>query len=448
MSADVVIGFVHPGEVKTPFLDSLLRSIAYDRHNGGRIAGWNGVQASANISAARNALAEWFLESDAQWLMMIDTDMVWAPDALARLLDHADPQRVPIVGGLCFGREADTGLLFPTMYDLAGTEDAPEFVRYDSWAPDTLFPVMGTGAAFLLVHRTVFEAILAAGFSVAYPWFQERELAGKRVGEDVTFCMRAGQVGLPVYVHTGVHIGHLKEHPVTVDGYLAQRSLLAQREAVAAAEQPLPVHIDIEASLATLAREDHVQAGMLKLPADLDRYRRIIEATQPEVIVETGTRTGASAAWFAQFPSVEQVITIDIEVPDLGLMSADPNGKVLGITRNSADPEVAARVAELVAGRRCMVSLDSDHSGPHVAREIELYGPLVSPGCYLVVEDGIAGYATDELLARHDMAGLDGSPLDAIAKLLAGNPDWSRDVAIERADPVSHHPAGWWIRNG
>jgi hypothetical protein len=48
----------------------------------------------------------------------------------------------------------------------------------------------------------------------------------------------------------------------------------------------------------------------------------------------------------------------------------------------------------------------------------------------------------------HFPAGLDGSPLDAIAEKLHDNPDWSRDVAIERAHPTTHHVAGWWVRNG
>ena len=35
-----------------------------------------------------------------------------------------------------------------------------------------------------------------------------------------------------------------------------------------------------------------------------------------------------------------------------------------------------------------MVILDSDHSADHVFEELEAWAPLVTPGCYLVAEDG------------------------------------------------------------
>jgi cephalosporin hydroxylase len=44
---------------------------------------------------------------------------------------------------------------------------------------------------------------------------------------------------------------------------------------------------------------------------------------------------------------------------------------------------------EALAGsaQHVMVILDSDHQCEHVAKELAAYAPMVTPGCYLIVED-------------------------------------------------------------
>ncbi len=163
------------------------------------------------------------------------------------------------------------------------------------------------------------------------------------------------------------------------------------------------------------------------------------------MIVETGTRTGASAQWFADHGL--KVITVDVDDEAIAWGASGGGTDIEYVKGDSTDPAVVDRVRELVAGRRCMVSLDSDHAGPHVSREVEAYGPMVSPGCYLVVEDTIFGYGEDAK-RTHGMGGLDGSPLDAVLAHLVDRDEWARDVAIEQTHPIGTNPAGWWVRNG
>lgn len=195
--------------------------------------------------------------------------------------------------------------------------------------------------------------------------------------------------------------------------------------------------VSLYESLNSLRRNEHAGGGMLKLRADLDRYHTIIEATKPDVIIETGTCEGGSARWFASYG---KVITIDLNRVELH----DPQIQV--ITGSSTDPDIVARVGRMVQGQRVMVSLDSDHSTEHVMDEIDAYGPLVSVGCYLVVEDGILHYADRDTLTQHGMGDMVGSPIPAIAARLVGSPLWRRDRSIENAYPKTHHVAGWWQR--
>jgi cephalosporin hydroxylase len=207
--------------------------------------------------------------------------------------------------------------------------------------------------------------------------------------------------------------------------------------------------IDVTASLNTfeVGTYEQVIDGIRawKLPEDLDRYARVIESTRPEVLIETGTKWGGSALWFEGLGL--DVVTIDIEA-DSSRRAKLLDSRVIWITGSSTDPAVVARIAVLVAGRRVMVSLDAEHAAPHVAAEILAYGPLVSPGCYLVVEDGIFDLTNDEALRARGGRSIPsvGGPLHAISQTLASDAGWVRDEDIERLYPVSHHPAGWWVR--
>jgi cephalosporin hydroxylase len=213
----------------------------------------------------------------------------------------------------------------------------------------------------------------------------------------------------------------------------------------------LPIHVDVEKSLGTFARREHIQREqgikVMKLLSDLDRYATVIAATKPEVIVECGNRFGGSALWFERHGL--DVIAVDID-PQAGQRARPLATRTTWITGSSADPAVAAHVADLVAGRRTMVTLDSDHTAPHVSREIALYGPLTSPGCYMVVEDTIFEFAPAQQLRELTLSPLidAGAPLTAVEQLLEGNKEWRRDEDIERLWDTSHHPAGWWIRRG
>lgn len=213
----------------------------------------------------------------------------------------------------------------------------------------------------------------------------------------------------------------------------------------------LDTDLDVAASCATFDNEgDFTQQyeglRVWKTVDDLARYRAVIEATRPEVVVEVGTKWGGFAAWLADTFGV-QVLAVDIEVAE-GRPDTWP-GVTFIVEGSSIDSHVVDRVRELVAGRRTMVALDGDHHAVHVAREIRAYGPLVSSGCYLVVEDGIADLAPEavaEPIGRHIPR--TGGPLRAITRELGGAPGWTRDRAVEGMSSVSHHPAGWWRRGG
>lgn len=124
-----------------------------------------------------------------------------------------------------------------------------------------------------------------------------------------------------------------------------------------------------------------------KCPLDLWVVQEILAETKPDVIVECGTALGGSAMYFAsicRLAGYGRIISIDVKDP-VGLPS-DP--LVEYVQGSSTDPETLERVrARITPNERVMLVLDSLHSEAHVREELELWGGLVSPGCYCVVED-------------------------------------------------------------
>jgi hypothetical protein len=217
----VCIAFIHPGQCSAYFTTSLVGSLLFDRSTERRIVGMKNEWSSANVSASRNSLTAQFLETDYDWLWWIDADMGWDHDALDRLMSVADPVRAPIVGGLCFGASHDE--LWPTIYQLAEVGGELTTYRQNDYARDSMVQVAATGAAFLLIHRSALERIRDRGFNKTFPWFQETEMNGKPVGEDLTFCLRAAHCEIPVWVNTSVKVGHHKSTLLTEQRFLEQR---------------------------------------------------------------------------------------------------------------------------------------------------------------------------------------------------------------------------------
>lgn len=125
----IALAYVHGTEVAHSWHQCLMASVAHDVANDQRLigGGWLATKyGTGGIVQARNNTAAQFVGMDhVDWLMWVDTDMGWEADAFDRLLEVADPEERPIVGGLCFmnketGADGLGGYLIepaPTIFD-------------------------------------------------------------------------------------------------------------------------------------------------------------------------------------------------------------------------------------------------------------------------------------------------------------------------------------------
>jgi cephalosporin hydroxylase len=182
-----------------------------------------------------------------------------------------------------------------------------------------------------------------------------------------------------------------------------------------------------------------------KIPSDLWILQEIIFETKPDLIVETGTAHGGSAAFMASLLDLQQrgrIVTIDSQdYPD-----RPQHPRIAYLTGSSTDPAIAQ--AALAAARGCesvLVILDSAHSTAHVRQEMALYAPLVTVGSYLIVEDGnVDGNPVlPDFICPY--SGQAGGPQTAIQDFLADSADFKLDSSRHKF-LVTFNPNGYLKR--
>ena len=252
------MGQGHPGRVRmafpstghdisTRFLRSYVEMDVYDRERA--VQAWEAmgapesptpidlrilhnyvaIEASTNLAKARNRLVQEFLDThtDCDWLWFCDTDMVFSPDTLHRLVARAIQCEVKILGALCVLVTADGAI--PTMF--IPDDDSVTRVMLD-YVEDQVAEVAATGTGCLLVHRDVLVDMHSAAGGSPNAWFgfdiHHTSTGEWMMGEDISFCLRARDVGHSTHVDTTLHVGHHKgpkvwwpedarTHPVTPD---------------------------------------------------------------------------------------------------------------------------------------------------------------------------------------------------------------------------------------
>jgi hypothetical protein len=253
----VVVAYVHEKNVAASFHHCMIELLGWDLAHEARILrggylGW--TCGTDGLTDSRNKVVAAFLRDDrADWLFWIDTDMGFAPDTVDRLMAAADPDERPVVGGLCFTQreEESDGMggwrcrATPTVFDWTVLEDTGQMgfsVRWN-YPPDQLVRCAGTGSACVLIHRSVFEKIQAE-YGTWYDRVQNTTM-GRLMSEDLSLCLRAGALGIPVHVHTGVKTSHQKALWLAEDDYFGQVALSQLVPPVPAATEETAVIVPV-----------------------------------------------------------------------------------------------------------------------------------------------------------------------------------------------------------
>jgi hypothetical protein len=168
------------------------------------------------IDTLRNDLVIKAMQNGVTHIIFMDTDMVYHPKTITRLLSH----KVPIVGALCYRR-------YPPFDPLLLRGDPTTgYESIDKWEEGALVEVDATGTGCLIFDMQIFRKMPA-------PWFKFRENPnnniGGIIGEDIGFCWDLKRAGHRIYVDTTIPSMHLTTMAVNHQTYLLYRAMKTEQ---------------------------------------------------------------------------------------------------------------------------------------------------------------------------------------------------------------------------
>lgn len=155
-----------------------------------------------SVARARNFMAQWAVDENVDYLLMVDSDMVVPEDGIANLISHD----VEVCLGWAVRGTSDDGLT--SVVRRGGgygncfyAKEIAELARNGT----ELFEVRACGMAFALINTDVFRRFKR-------PWFVYEDRAdGSALGEDFQFCQQCATNNVRVWVDARVGCGHIHD---------------------------------------------------------------------------------------------------------------------------------------------------------------------------------------------------------------------------------------------
>lgn len=140
--------------------------------------------------------------------------------------------------------------------------------------------------------------------------------------------------------------------------------------------------------------------SMLQYPNDLVTYQQILAEVRPDLVIETGTYTGGLTLYLSSLLDYinpdGKIISVDIDtkpaLENFANLEIHDSGRLVDriqlIEASSTDPKTLETIrGQIRDDSKVLIILDSLHTRENVARELEMYAPLVSKDSYLIVND-------------------------------------------------------------
>jgi len=194
---------------------------------------------------------------------------------------------------------------------------------------------------------------------------------------------------------------------------------------------------------------DWLGIPVIQTPEDLVLLQEVIFKVKPDVILEVGIAHGGGMIFEASLLELlgrGKVIGVDVEIREHNRKALEAHPlikRIEMIEGSSIDPAIVDKVRKMIpAGSRVLVCLDSDHTKPHVLKELEIYQEFVPPGSYIVVFDTISSALAKRGASKK--IEIDNGPGEAVTEFLKTNDSFEVDENFDKL--YSSHNQGGYLK--
>jgi hypothetical protein len=215
----ITIAWCDGGTVEGRFASSIVNTTLEAQRKGFNIVSTIRVQGN-QIGRQRQSLIDyWYDSMDSEWLMWVDSDIVFSLGAFELLWDTADKIEKPVVVGTYFvSSENEQTLMEPVAALYYDTDDQHKTRPIHPLPRNQVIPVDVAGFGLTLMHRSIVPKMREVAGE--YSLFGENQMPGNKfISEDVSFFRKLKKAGIQLYAHTGAHAQHLKTFSFDINYY-------------------------------------------------------------------------------------------------------------------------------------------------------------------------------------------------------------------------------------
>lgn len=162
------------------------------------------------VYASRDKLAQQAIEGGYDYLMWLDSDMIFPPSLLRDLYADLQETGEHMICGIFFRRKPPyTPVIYKTIrLGLPGEGVSEEYLDYPK---KSVFEVDACGFGAVLMSGKLLKDVVDANRTGFIP------IPG--YGEDISFCIRAKKLGYKILCDSRINVGHLSATVIDEDAY-------------------------------------------------------------------------------------------------------------------------------------------------------------------------------------------------------------------------------------